>query len=153
MIDQLKIPHNQSAFSKEKSTSPYDIKFHSNMIIQCCKEAIHSDCITHYHTMPHFDALKIIVVENIVRKEEIACNKQFLLFSQCFSPYTALIFHFKCTLECHLQFVSIWTSLKFCRLVMGKPFPKQKIFDPTLPNWKFAYNNSKVKENGRKSSK
>ena len=32
--------------------------------------------------MPHFDAPKIyIAVENIVRKGEIACNKQFLLFS------------------------------------------------------------------------
>ena len=30
-----------------------------------------------------------------------------------------LIFHFKCTLKCRLQFLSIWTSLKFCRLVMG----------------------------------
>ena len=55
----------------------------------------------------------------MVRKGEIACNKQFLLFSQCFLPCRALIFHFKCTLECRLQFLSIWTSLKFCRLVMG----------------------------------
>ena len=45
--------------------------------------------------MLHFDALKIIAVENIVRKGEIACNKQFLLFSQCFLPHMALIFHFK----------------------------------------------------------
>ena len=37
----------------------------------------------------------------------------------CFLPCVALIFHFKCTLKCRLQFVSIWTSLKFCRLVMG----------------------------------
>ena len=29
-----------------------------------------------------------------------------------------LIFHVKCTLKCHLQFVLIRTSLKFCRLVM-----------------------------------
>ena len=71
--------------------------------------------------MPHFDALKIysIAIENIVRQGEIACNKQFLLFSQCFLRYTALIFNFKSTLKCCLQFVSIWTSLKFCRLVMG----------------------------------
>ena len=48
-----------------------------------------------------------------MRKGEIACNKQFLLFSQCFLPYTVLIFHFKCTLKCRLQFVSIWTGLKF----------------------------------------
>ena len=55
--------------------------------------------------MPHFDALKIcnrilthlryVTVENIVRKGEIACNKQFLLFSQCFLLHMALIFHFK----------------------------------------------------------
>ena len=54
-----------------------------------------------------------------MRKGEIACNKQFLLSSQCFLPYMVLIFHFKCTPKCHLPFVSIWTSLKFCRLVMG----------------------------------
>ena len=44
--------------------------------------------LTHYHTIAHFDTLKIyIVVENIVRKGEIACNKQFLLLSQSFLPY------------------------------------------------------------------
>ena len=37
----------------------------------------------------------------------------------------ALIFHFKCTLKCRLQFVSIWTILKFCGLVMGKVFQHQ----------------------------
>ena len=52
-------------------------------------------------------------MENIVRKGEIAYNKQFLLFSQCFLPCMALSFHFKCTLKCCLQLVSIWTSLKF----------------------------------------
>ena len=39
--------------------------------------------------------------------------------SQCFLSYMTLIFQFKCTLKCHLQFVSIWASLKFCCLVMG----------------------------------
>ena len=57
-----------------------------------------------------------------VRKGEIACNKQLLLFSQCFLPYMALIFHFKCTLKCRLQYVSIWINLKFCRLVMGEMY-------------------------------
>ena len=52
-------------------------------------------------------------MENIVRKGEIACNKQFLLFSQCFLPYMALIYHLKCTLKYSLQFVSIWKSVKF----------------------------------------
>ena len=32
----------------------------------------------------------------------------------------ALIIHFKCTLKCRLQFVSIWTRLKVCRLVMSE---------------------------------
>ena len=51
-------------------------------------------------------------VENIVRKREIVCNKQFLLFSLGFLSYMVLIFHFTCTLKCHLQFVSIWTHSK-----------------------------------------
>ena len=50
-------------------------------------------------------------MENIVRKEEIAYDKQFVLFSQCFLPYMALYFHFKRTLKCRLQFVSIWKSI------------------------------------------
>ena len=58
-------------------------------------------------------------MENILRKGEIACKKQFLLFSQCFLSYTVLIFHIRCTLKCRMQFVLIWTSLKFCRLGMG----------------------------------
>ena len=62
---------------------------------------------------------RYMAVENIVRKKEIACNKRLLLFLQCFLPYMALTFHFKCTLKCCLQFVSVWASLKFCLLVMG----------------------------------
>ena len=52
-----------------------------------------------------------------MRKGETACNEQFLLFSQCFMPYLAPIFHLKCIIKCRLQFVSIWTSQKFCSLV------------------------------------
>ena len=37
--------------------------------------------------------------KNIVRKVEITCHKQFLLFSQCFLPYMGLILHFKCTFK------------------------------------------------------
>ena len=55
-------------------------------------------------------------MENIMRKGETAHSNQFLLFSQCFPPYMTLIFHFKCTIKC-LQFVLIWTRLKFCCLV------------------------------------
>ena len=59
-------------------------------------------------------------MENIASEGKIACNKQFLLFSQCLLPYIALIFYFKCTLKC-MEYVSIWTSLKCCYLVMGYP--------------------------------
>ena len=58
-------------------------------------------------------------MENIVRIGDIACNKQHLLFSQCFPAYMALIFHFKCSLRYRLQFVSVWTGQKFCRLVIS----------------------------------
>ena len=63
-----------------------------------------------------------------MRKGEIACKKQFLHFSQCFLPYMALIFHFKCTLKCRLQFVSIWTSLKILSSGNGRlAFPQLQL--------------------------
>ena len=46
-------------------------------------------------------------VENIVRKGEIACNKQFLLFSQRFLSYMIHILHLKYSFKCRLRFVSI----------------------------------------------
>ena len=44
-----------------------------------------------------------------MRKGEIACNKQVLLFLQCFLPYMALIFHLKCTLTLY-QTTKFWTG-------------------------------------------
>ena len=64
----------------------------------------------------------------------------------------ALIFHFKCTLKCRLQSVSNWTSLKFCHLVMGEPFPKQQILDSSKLK-EFADNNFEFVENSKKFSK
>ena len=55
--------------------------------------------LTHYHTVPHFDTLKIY-----------GGGKH----SEHVTMFSTL-----CTLKCRLQFVSIWTSLKFCHLVMG----------------------------------
>ena len=53
----------------------------------CIKE------LTHYHTIPHFDTLGYIAVENIVSKGEIACYNQFLLFLTMFStPYGTCFF-------------------------------------------------------------
>ena len=86
-----------------------------------------------------------------MRKGEIACNKQFLLSSQCFLPYWALIFHFKCTLKCRLQFVSIWNQSKI--LLSGnrlksskKPYKDQKgqfCYCPWLDNFRWWDRNKK----------
>ena len=51
--------------------------------------------LTRYHTMPHFDTLKIYSGGKHCEKGETDCEKQFLLFSQCFLPCLALISHFK----------------------------------------------------------
>ena len=56
----------------------------------------HAFPLTYYHTILHFDALTTY-----------SCGKH------CFLRYMAPIVHFKCTLNCRLQFVSIWTSLNF----------------------------------------
>ena len=40
-------------------------------------------------------------------------------FFNVFYFYMVLIFHFTCTPECRLQFVSIWTSLTFFCLIAG----------------------------------
>ena len=65
-----------------------------------------------------FDTLKIYSCRKRCEKSR-NCNNQFLLFSQCFLPYMVLIFKFKCTLKCRLQFVSILTNIKFCCLGKG----------------------------------
>ena len=103
---------------------------------------------TQYCILTHY---RYIAVENIVRNREIACIKRFLLFSQCFLLYMVLIYHLNCTLKCCLQLVSIWTSLKFCCLVIGyllliigfdlydlvqvyKDYPKQEDHDGRVQN-------------------
>ena len=44
-------------------------------------------------------------------------HAQFLLLPQCFQPIPKRISPFKLHLFCNLQMPSIWTMLKFCRLV------------------------------------
>ena len=51
-----------------------------------------------------------------MRKGETACNEQFLLFSQCFMPYLAPIFHLKCIIKCRLQKFCSLVSLRECRV-------------------------------------
>ena len=51
--------------------------------------------------------------ENTVGKGEIAHNKQFILFPQCFLPFWKTFYHFHQTRNCCLQTLSAWKSLKF----------------------------------------
>ena len=55
--------------------------------------------------------------ENIVGKRENAGDQHFLLFPQCFLLISGQTLIFESHLFCRLQMFSIWTSLKFCRLV------------------------------------
>ena len=64
-------------------------------------------------------ALKKKAFENIVITEKNAGNQHFLLFPQCFLPIPNRSSVFKLHLFCRLQMLSIWTSLKTCRLVMS----------------------------------
>ena len=55
--------------------------------------------------------------EIIAGKGENAGNQHFLLFPQCFLPIQIQISIFQSHLFCHLQMLSSWTILKFCRHV------------------------------------
>ena len=74
---------------------------------------------THYHTMPHFDALKIYSCRKHCDKRTNCLEQAISPFLTVFSTIYGTYFHFKCTLKHCLQFVSIWTSLKFCCLVLN----------------------------------
>ena len=69
--------------------------------------------------MTPFTPLENKCFENTVGKGEIARNEQFLLFPQFFLPVWRTFCYFLQIQNCRLQTVSIWTSLKFCHLVMG----------------------------------
>ena len=55
--------------------------------------------------------------ENIVGKGENTGNQPFLLFPQCFLPFPKQISIFQSLFFHPLRILSIWTGLKFCRLV------------------------------------
>ena len=64
--------------------------------------------------------------ENILGKEENAGNQHiFFLFTQCFLPFPKQILNSYSYFICHLQMLSIWTSLKF----IVKSLPNDKISD------------------------
>ena len=61
--------------------------------------------------------------ENIEGKRENAGNQHFLLFPPYFLPFTKEVSIFLSHLFCHLQMLSIWTSLKFYRSVKSSDRP------------------------------
>ena len=77
--------------------------------------------LTLYHTIPSFNDLIKWPFENTVGKGENAGNQHFLLFPQyfpqCFLPFPKQNSIFNSYLLCCLQMLSIWTSLKFCRML------------------------------------
>ena len=51
--------------------------------------------------------------KNIVGKGEIACDKQFLLFPQCFLFYQRISTQLYHLLACTLHFLSVWKNMKY----------------------------------------
>ena len=64
-------------------------------------------------TSPCFNMSGVQVFENTSGKGEIACQEQFLLFSQCFLPFWITFCQFHKIQNCRLQTLSVWKSLKF----------------------------------------
>ena len=59
---------------------------------------------------------------------EISRGEQFLLFPQCFLPVWITLCHFHQNLNCRLQTLSVWKSLKFVVWERVNPFPNQPWF-------------------------
>ena len=71
-------------------------------------------------SLPHNANFKLPLkkpFENFVGKGENAGNQHFLLFLQCFLPFSEQISVLQSHLFCRQQMLSIWTSLKICHLV------------------------------------
>ena len=72
------------------------------------------DCVVKiYQTSPGFLRVSSTSLLKTVGKGEIALTEQFLFFSQCFLPVWRIFSSFHLILDCHLQTVSVWKSLKF----------------------------------------
>ena len=68
--------------------------------------------VTLNHTILILMTLQNKPFENIVRKGKMLVISIFFFFPQCFLPIPKRISFTKLNLFCHLQMLSIWTSLK-----------------------------------------
>ena len=103
------------------STSQSHIKIYNYKI--CTKESAHffvgTNCFQLFPKQSRLlTTLRKKPFKNIVGKGENAGNQHFLLFPACFLPFPNQFSIFQSHIFCRLQMLSIWTSLKFCRMVM-----------------------------------
>ena len=68
---------------------------------------------------PHFDTLKIYSCGKHCEKRRNCLYQAISSFPTVFSTLCDTYYYTKFTLNCRLQFVSFWTTLKFYCLVMG----------------------------------
>ena len=71
------------------------------------------------HTSPGFYVSEVQAFENTVRKGEIACNEQFLLFPQSFLPLWRMYCHFHPIPNCRPQSLLSLAESKIFHFVKG----------------------------------
>ena len=85
------------------------------LVLQTCKnQGLFGKGLTLYHAVTTFNNLQ---------------KQHFLLFPQCFLPFSKQVSIFQSHLFCGLQMLSMWTSPRFCCLV--NPFQHNKIMNQT----------------------
>ena len=75
--------------------------------------------LTLSHTIPTFNDLGQEGFSKHCMKRRNAGKQHFFHFPQCFLLYQGHTSSFKLLLNCHMQMLSIWTSLNVCHLVKG----------------------------------
>ena len=116
------LPHNKIHISWQKVIVPSVIRSASNRVQNFVGKETWWYCISPlaFNPLQHNPEFKQpweeTTFENNVEKGENAVD-HFLLFPQYFLPFPKQNLIFDPCLICHLQMLSIWTSLKFCRLL------------------------------------
>ena len=95
-----------------------------------------------------FTCLQYKSFENTAEKGEIAGNEQFLLFPQCFLPFSKTFSCFHQISNGRLQTPSVWKSLKFAFWERVKDSSKLK--ELADDNFRFDENSTKSIQMGRK---
>ena len=94
--------------------SPFPTMFSKGLILRCHNTGLFVKGFYPFPNKPwFFTCLQYKSLENTVGKGEIARNKQFLFFPQCFLPVWRTFCHFRQIQNCPLQSLSVWKSLKF----------------------------------------